>query len=106
MMSRRVRIVGLMGLVLASLVGEASASGWKAGVAKVAITPRKPTWMAGYGARDRPSEGALHELWAKALVLADPAGQSAVLVSIDVCGIDRGVSRSIRDAISRTHQIP
>ena len=30
--------------------------------------------MAGYGARNKPSEGAVHDLWAKALVLEDPAG--------------------------------
>ncbi len=45
--------------------------------------------MAGYAARDRPSEGALHDLWAKVLVLQDPVGRKAVLVTLDVCGIDR-----------------
>ncbi len=71
---------------------------WRAGVAKVAITPRVPTWMAGYGSRDRPSEGAIHDLWAKALALQDPDGNKAVLVTLDLCGIGADVSNAVRDA--------
>ena len=47
---------------------------WKAGVARVKITPEKSLWMSGYGSRDRPSEGTLHDLWAKTLVIEDPSG--------------------------------
>ncbi len=71
---------------------------WQAGVAKVAITPREPLWMAGYAARDRPSEGAIHDLWAKVLALQDPLGRKAVLITLDLCGIDADVSNAIRDA--------
>ena len=52
-------------------------AGWKAGTGRVAITPKEPMWMAGYAARTKPSEGAVHDLWAKALALEDPAGQRA-----------------------------
>ncbi len=79
------------------------AGGWKAGTARAAITPKEPVWMAGYGARDRPSEGAVHDLWAKALVLEDPAGRKSLLVTLDVCGIGRSVSGRIRDALRRDH---
>ena len=48
-----------------------SAEGWKAGAARIPITPEKLMWMAGYGARDKPAEGKETELWAKALVLED-----------------------------------
>jgi hypothetical protein len=82
------------------------AAGWKAGTAKVAITPDRPTWMAGYGARDRPSEGAVHDLWAKALVLEDAAGQKALIVTLDVCGIDRDTSLRIREAVKKAHGLP
>src|SRR5262245_35829073 len=54
---------------LGSLGSAAAAEGWRAGTARVAITPKQPTWMAGYGSRNKPSEGAVHDLWAKALVL-------------------------------------
>ena len=56
-------------------------------------------WMAGYGARNKPSEGAVHDLWAKALVLEDPAGRKAALVTLDVCGIGRDLSLQIRKTL-------
>ncbi|MCA9109691.1 MAG: hypothetical protein KDA52_07075, partial [Planctomycetaceae bacterium] len=66
--------------------------GWQAGVAKVVITPEQNMWMSGYGSRDHASEGKLHDLWAKALVFEDPAGHRAVLVTLDLVGIDRPTS--------------
>ena len=78
-------------------------AGWKAGTARVAITPKQPMWMAGYAARTRPSEGAVHDLWAKALALQDPAGRRVVLVTLDVCGIDRELSSRIRDTLQARH---
>ena len=76
-----------------------TADGWKAGTARVAITPKEPMWMAGYGARNKPSEGAVHDLWAKALVLEDSAGRKAALVTLDVCGIGRELSLQIRKTL-------
>jgi hypothetical protein len=73
--------------------------GWKAGTARVAITPKESMWMAGYGARNKPSEGAVHDLWAKALVLEDPTGRKAALVTMDVCGIGRELSLEIRKTV-------
>jgi hypothetical protein len=84
---------------LAVAPSEAAAAGWKAGTARVAITPKQPTWMAGYGGRTKPSEGAVHDLWAKALVLEDPTGGRAALVSLDICGIGRDLSVQVRDAL-------
>jgi hypothetical protein len=81
----------------------ADAAGWKAGTARVVITPRQPMWMAGYGARNRPSEGVLHELWAKALAVEDPTGQKAVVITLDLCGIDGGLSNQIRDDLKSRH---
>ena len=51
---------------------------WRAGVASHNITPHKLMWMAGYASRDRPAEGKLSDLWAKALVLEDQNGQLGV----------------------------
>ena len=48
----------------------AETAAWKAGVATVVITPDEPMWMAGYAARNKPSEGKVHELYAKALIQA------------------------------------
>jgi neutral ceramidase len=79
------------------------AADWKAGVGKAAITPKESMWMAGYGARDHPSEGAVHDLWAKALGLEDPTGKKVLIISLDVCGIDGALSNRIRDALKAAH---
>ena len=64
-----------------------NSGGWKAGVARVVITPEEPMWMAGYASRNRPSEGVLHDLWAKALALEDAKGEKVVLVTTDLIGL-------------------
>jgi hypothetical protein len=62
---------------------------WKAGVASVAITPEESMWMAGYASRDKPSEGKIHDLYAKALAIEDAAGTRLVIVTTDLIGIPR-----------------
>ena len=64
-------------------------SSWKAGVASIVITPDEPMWMAGYAARNKPSEGKVHDLHAKALVLEDEQGTRLVIVTVDLIGIPR-----------------
>ena len=91
-------------LIVSIIVYPACAEpGWKAGTARVEITPKQPMWMAGYAARTGPSEGAVHDLWAKALALQDPTGRLVVLTTIDVCGIDRELSNRVGDAIKSRH---
>jgi hypothetical protein len=105
MTSTTARRLFLVALLVALAPSLAPAAEWKAGTAKAAITPKVSIWMAGYGARNKPSEGAIHDLWAKALAFQDPSGKKAVLVTLDLCGIDRNVSRRIRDAIEKAHGI-
>ena len=62
-------------------------------------------WMSGYGARNKPADGKLHDLWAKALVLEDSSGGRAVLVTLDLCGIDRELSLRVRKAIVDKHEL-
>ena len=68
---------------------------WKAGASKVNITPSESLWMAGYASRDHPAEGKLTELWAKALWLEDSHGSAAVLIALDLIGLDREMSESL-----------
>ena len=75
------------------------APAWRAGVATVKITPPEPVWMAGYAGRTKPATGTLNDLWAKALVLQDAGGKRVLLVTLDVCGIDRGTSDHVRDRV-------
>lgn len=68
---------------------------WKVGVSKIKITPDRAMWMSGYATRDHPSEGTRIDLWAKALALEDNRGKRAVLVTLDLVGIDRETSQAI-----------
>jgi Neutral/alkaline non-lysosomal ceramidase, N-terminal len=90
-------------LVLSALVDSTPAQTWKAGAAKVNITPDHYMWMAGYANRDKPAQGKMTELWAKALALEDPAGKRAVLITLDVVGIDRALSVSVCDKLQKKH---
>ena len=46
-------------------------------------------WMAGYAARNKPSEGKIHDLYAKAIALWDSAGNRLVIINAEVVGIRR-----------------
>jgi hypothetical protein len=83
-----------------------AAEGWKAGVAKVVITPDRPMWLSGYSSRDKPAEGKIHDLWAKALALEDASGKRCVLVTMDLVGIPREVSIAVCDEIEKKHGLP
>ena len=78
---------------------------WKAGVASVVITPDQPIWMAGYGDRDRPSEGKIMDIWAKALALQDADGRQAVLVTADLVGIPKRLSDHVRDQLKAKYNL-
>ena len=76
---------------------------WKAGIARVVITPDQPMWMAGYASRNHPSEGKLHDLWAKALVFEDATRKKAVLVTSDIVGFSKVMSDRIRDRLKEKY---
>ncbi len=76
---------------------------WKAGLARVVITPEHSMWMAGYAARTKPSEGKVHDLYAKALALEDSQATRLVIVTADIIGFPREFRRpdgkGLREAI-------
>jgi neutral ceramidase len=74
---------------------------WKAGLAKVVITPEKPIWMSGYASRTKPSEGKIHDLYAKALALEDPAGKRMVLVTTDLIGFSRSLAEEVAQGVKK-----
>ncbi|MBD3675421.1 MAG: neutral/alkaline non-lysosomal ceramidase N-terminal domain-containing protein [Planctomycetaceae bacterium] len=84
----------LSGLQIAS----AEEAVWKAGSAFVRITPDKPMYMAGYAARNKPSEGVASELYAKALYLEDAEGHRAAIVTFDLIS----VLKELRDGVAKT----
>ncbi len=79
---------------------------WKAGLAKVVITPEKPIWMSGYANRNKPSEGKVHDLYAKALALEDPAGKRMVLVTTDLIGFSRSLAEQVSAGVKKNSGLP
>ncbi|MBI83270.1 MAG: hypothetical protein CMJ81_08755 [Planctomycetaceae bacterium] len=78
---------------------------WQAGVASVNITPLEPMWLSGYGGRDKPATGKRTDLWAKALSLTAADGQPAVLVTMDLLGIDRTLSLEICHRLEQRYNL-
>lgn len=70
-------------------------TGWKAGTAKAVITPSEPMWMAGYGGRNKPAEGTLHDLYIRVLALQDANGHRAVTLSSDTLGMSQPIYEAV-----------
>jgi len=81
------------------------AASWNAGTARLDITPAEPMWMSGYASRNKPAEGKLHELWAKALVLEDASGKRAVVLSLDLVGISRATAMKVTSGLKEKYGI-
>ncbi|GIW86994.1 MAG: alkaline ceramidase [Isosphaeraceae bacterium] len=96
-------------LALAAFLGTVAAiasddaPSWKAGIARRDVTPGAPIWMAGYAARTAPSEGIIHPLWVRALAIEDSQGSTGLLLTLDVCGVDRAFGLELRRAIGERH---
>jgi neutral ceramidase len=97
-----VSLLVVLSLSVLTRTGQAAES-WQAGLAKTNITPTTLMWMAGYGSRNKPAEGKLTDLWAKALVLQDGSGHRGLAITLDLVGIDRELAGSISDGIAKEH---
>ncbi|MHB8972122.1 MAG: neutral/alkaline non-lysosomal ceramidase N-terminal domain-containing protein, partial [Pirellulaceae bacterium] len=73
---------------------------------RVNITPERPLWMAGYGSRTHEATGKFSDLWVRACAIEDAHGQRAVLVSLDLIGMDRMLAQSICEALQQRCGLP
>jgi hypothetical protein len=98
----------LLGVAIVLHVADAQGDDvpWRVGVARVNITPELPIWLSGYGGRNKPAAEKLDDLWAKALVLQDATGHRAVLVTMDLVGIERKLSREVCRRIEERYKLP
>lgn len=96
----------LLWIVLGGQLQAVEPTPWKAGVARARITPRENMWLSGYGSREHASEGTRLDLWAKALALQDTNGTRSLILTVDLVGIDRDASQSIRSALQKSTGIP
>ena len=74
---------------------------WRAASGAVTITPTEPLWMGGYASRNRPSEGKIHDLFAKVLVIQDMTGNRIVIVTADLLGITRELRAAIETQVQQ-----
>jgi len=79
---------------------------WQAGSAAISITPAEPMWMAGYASRNKPSEGIASELFAKAFVFEDPAGQAGAIITLDLISVPRKLRDRVAERVADLHGIP
>lgn len=98
-------IVGGMCALFGQKVSPKQSQGerWKTGIAREVITPEVDVWMAGYASRTAPSEGKLHDLWAKALALEDVDGNRALLITMDLLSVPADFSDRLKERIGRKH---
>jgi hypothetical protein len=82
-----------------------AAAEFRAGVARVDITPMGPIWMSGYADRTHPSTGVLHPLWAKALAIQDKKGGRVVIVTTDLIGLPRAITDLVAARILREYDV-
>jgi len=79
-------------LLCSALAGFAAPAEYRAAVSRADITPAGPIWMSGYASRNKPSEGVLQRLSAKALALEDKRGTKLVIVTTDLIGLPRSIT--------------
>jgi hypothetical protein len=101
------RTLLILSLIVTLVSSTAAAENtWRAGVARVNITPELPIWLSGYGSRNKPATTKHDDLWAKALVLEDAAGNRAAIVTMDLVGIDRALSQTVCKRIEEELKLP
>jgi hypothetical protein len=83
--------------------GQATANAMRAGLARAVITPQTPMWMAGYAARTKPSEGKIHDLYAKAIAIEDARGARLVLVTTDLLGLPGALTAEIAEHANKSY---
>jgi len=76
------------------------------GLAAVDVTPPPGLPLMGNFRDDYLARGVHDPLMAKAIVFEDPQGTKAAVLAVDVCMLDRHNVALIRDAISRSANVP
>lgn len=79
---------------------------WKVGVAVRSVTPPYSMWMAGYASRTKPSEGKVHDLYAKAMALEGADGRRLVIVTLDLISVPRPLRDFIEQRAEQEFDLP
>src|SRR4051812_38408445 len=90
-------------LLLLLLPFVATAADYKAGVARLVITPEQPMYLSGYANRTHASEGKVEDLWAKALAIEDRKGGRVVILCTDLIGLPRGITDVVAARLAKQY---
>ncbi|MFC1713251.1 neutral/alkaline non-lysosomal ceramidase N-terminal domain-containing protein [Candidatus Poribacteria bacterium] len=77
----------------------------KVGVSKHEMTPDRPAWLAGYAARNKPSEAVHDPLFVTAIVFDDGNARLA-MVSADLCFVPTSVKERIAPKVEAEASMP
>lgn len=99
-------VLAVAGFLFIAAESANGAEGWQAGFSRIVITPDEPVWMAGYAGRTAPAEGKIHDLYARAVAIKDPAGTNLVMVSTDLIGIPAEMAALISGEVEKKHGLP
>ncbi len=91
---------------LIGLPARGQSATWKAGVAKTDITPTEPIWLAGYGARTKPSEGVLQNIFVKCVALQSPDGSPTAFITSDLLGFPKDIADEITRECLDKYKLP
>lgn len=94
---------GLSALLAAFAFAPCTNADWRAGAAKVNITPSFPVRLSGYGSRTSENEGVKVDIWAKALAMAWGDEPPAVVLTVDNCGIPGSLRAEVLAGLRELH---
>lgn len=103
--SMRPVAVVLLLAAISTITASAAGKGYEAGASRVDITPKKSIWLSGYGNRNKPSTGVLHQLWAKALAIRDERKGTFVIVSTDLIGLPRQITDTVSARLQKEYGV-
>lgn len=70
-------------------------SAWKAGTARVEITPDESMWLAGWAARREPAAGTATPLFAKGFALQYGDEMPVLIITMDLLSVTRDIATSV-----------
>lgn len=95
-------IISLFAILLLPVLGFAQKQTINAGVATIDITPQWPMRLAGFGVRPkREADGTALPLHAKALALGSNYNNTAILITLDLIGINKKITDSVKSRLSK-----
>lgn len=103
------RIIQFMFIVLLGTASTSAQQTLSVGTASIDISPDFPIALTGYGGRAGTYEKVEQKLWAKALVISDEIGKTAILITTDLIGFPASLADQLAKDLEplgiRRHQL-